>query len=210
MVGKGVLLECLLHPAVETVTLVNRSPIDIQHPKMKEILLSDFLRIDSVKDQLGIPDACFHCMGVSSVGMDEEAYTRLTFGVTRTLGDVCVELNPSMTFIYVSGTGTDQTEQGRIMWARVKGKTENYLRSLGFYKCLLFRPGFIVPENGIESRTELYNKFFRVLRPLFPLFKRINRITTTTRIGAGMLRAHFEPDAEQMYYYNPEINALAK
>ena len=160
MIGKGLLLECIKSPSIRSITLINRSPVDVQDPKIKEILLQDFMDIDSVKDQLENIDACFHCMGVSSMGMSEEKYTQLTFEVTKRLANMCYDLNPDMTFNYVSGVGTDSSEKGRIMWARVKGKTENYILSKGFQKSCMFRPGFIIPENGIKSRTRLYNRLY--------------------------------------------------
>ncbi|MDR8391650.1 NAD-dependent epimerase/dehydratase family protein [Aliifodinibius sp. S!AR15-10] len=138
MVGKGVLLECIQHPQIESITLISRSPVDIESPKIKQVLLEDFMEMGTVKDQLGHIDGCFHCMGVSSVGISEEKYTKLTFKVTKKLADMCFELNPDMTFIYVSGLGTDSTEEGKQMWARVKGKTENYILGKGFKRPTCF------------------------------------------------------------------------
>ena len=209
MVGKGVLLECIKSPSIRSVTLIARSPVGVQDPKIKEILLPDFMEIDSVKNQLKDIDACFHCMGVSSMGMSEEKYTQLTFEITKKLADMCFELNPDMTFNYVSGTGTDSSEKGRIMWARVKGKTENYILSRGFQKSYMFRPGVIIPENGIKSRTRLYNRLYIIMRPFFPLLKKQNSITTTTKIGQTMINSLIKPAYDSVYLDNKLINKLA-
>jgi hypothetical protein len=168
MIGKGVLLECLRDDNIRSVTLINRSAIDVQRPKIREILLKDFTQIESIKDQLGPIDACFHCMGISAMGLTEAQYDVLTFEVTQKLADLCFEHNPDMTFNYVSGTGTDSSEKGRVMWARVKGKTENYVLAKGFKRSFMFRPGFIIPENNIKSRTKLYNYIYIIFRPFFP------------------------------------------
>ena len=179
MIGKGILLECIDDASIETIVLLNRNPIDVKSGKIKEVLLKDFTQIESVKDQLGLIDACFHCMGVSALGLSEEEYSKLTFDVTKALVDICFEINPNMTFNYVSGQGTDSSEKGRQMWARVKGKTENYMLAKGFSKAYAFRPGFIIPERGIRSRTKLYDNIYRVFKPLFPLFKKMKSVTTT-------------------------------
>ena len=145
MIGKGLLLECIKSPKIKSIILINRSPIDIQNPKINEIILKDFLEIDSVKNQLVKIDACFHCLGTSAVGLNETQYSLITYEITRKLADLCFDLNPEITFNYVSGVGTDSTEKGRQMWARVKGKTENYILAKGFDKAYMFRPGFIIP-----------------------------------------------------------------
>jgi nucleoside-diphosphate-sugar epimerase len=156
MIGKGVLLECLRDDNIRSVTLINRSAIDVQRPKIREILLKDFTQIESIKDQLGPIDACFHCMGISAMGLTEAQYDVLTFEVTQKLADLCFEHNPDMTFNYVSGTGTDSSEKGRVMWARVKGKTENYVfhhsRPKGLKGALCFVPDSSFPKI-ISSRA---------------------------------------------------------
>ena len=134
MVGKGVLFECIKSNRIKSVTLINRTTVGLQDPKIKEIILQDFSEIGTIKEQLENINACFHCMGVSSMGLSEEQYSKLTFGTTKTLADICFEMNPKMTFNYVSGTGTYSTEKGSQMWARVKGKTENYILNKGFNK----------------------------------------------------------------------------
>ena len=209
MVGKGVLLECLDSPLVDRVKVLNRSSLNMDHPKLEEVLLKDFTQVQSVADRLEGLDATFHCMGVSSVGMSEADFSRLTFTVTKELADAVHARNPDSVFCYVSGTGTDESEKGRTMWARVKGRTENYVLAKGFKKAWMFRPGAIVPERGIRSRTNWYQYVYNITRPLFPLMKRLNSITTTTRIGHAMLRV-VEHDAPSLHLENPAINALAK
>ncbi len=208
MVGKGVLLECLDSTQIEKVLVINRSSIHMQHPKLEEILLPDFLNVASLKNQLDRYDACFHCMGVSSVGMSEEDYTKITYEVTKNLADLMYELNPAMTFIYVSGTGTDSSEKGRSMWARVKGKTENYILNKGFKQALMFRPGAIIPEKGIKSRTGLYNFIYFIIRPLFPFLRNSKSITTTTKLGQAMINS-LSKSTTLTHFENQDINQLA-
>lgn len=208
MVGKGVLLECLDSNVIDKVILINRSPIGMNHPKIHEILLKDFTSIADKKAEIGSIDACFYCMGISAVGLDESEYTKITYDTTKAFADVLYELNPQMTFIYVSGTGTNSSEKGRIMWARVKGKTENMVFNKGFNKAYAFRPGFIVPEKGIKSRTPLYNNLLTVFRPLFPLLKKLKSVTTTTRIGHAMIKTLLKETPEKILE-NKAINELA-
>lgn len=209
MIGKGVLLECIEDPSIKSITLINRSPVDVQDAKIKEILLKDFMELETIAPQLENIDACFHCMGVSSVGLNEEQFSKLTFDITKKLADVCYAHNPDMVFNYVSGTGTDSSEKGRTMWARVKGRTENYVLSKGFKKAFMFRPGMIIPEKGIKSRTKLYARAYAVLKPFFPLLKKMSNITTTTKISRVMLNTITLPQADLVYLENKEINQLA-
>ena len=209
MVGKGVLLECIESPDIKSIVLVNRSPVGIEHPKIEEILLPDFMKIDSIKNKLKNIDACFHCMGVSAFEMSEEQYVKLTYDISRKLADLCYELNPKMTFIYVSGAGTDSSEKGRQMWARVKGKTENYILSKGFEKAYMFRPGFIIPEKGIKSRTRLYNSIYAVMRPFFPFLKKMKSVTATSKLGRAMIRCAVRPKFAFVYPDNKQINEIA-
>jgi uncharacterized protein YbjT (DUF2867 family) len=181
MIGQGVLRECLLDPDVETVVAVLRSASGQQHPKLLELLHNE--------NQLSGLDVCFFCLGVSSAGMTEEAYERITYGFTLAAARVLARLNPNMTFIYVSGAGADSSEHGRSMWARVKGKTENELLRLPF-KAYIFRPAVIIPLYGIQSRTNLYRVFYRVLAPVLPLLtgRFPKYVTTTEQIGRAMLK----------------------
>lgn len=208
MVGKGVLYECLKSSEISKVILINRSNINIDNPKLTEIIVKDFTQIDEIEEQLKNIDACFHCMGVSSVGMSEEEFSKPTFEITKKLADMCYSLNPHMTFNYVSGTGTDSSEKGRVMWARVKGRTENYILNKGFAKAYMFRPGFIIPEKGIKSRTKLYQNMYNIMRPFFPLLKKMNNVTTTTKIGLAMIQTVINGEQELKYLENKHINAL--
>jgi uncharacterized protein YbjT (DUF2867 family) len=190
MVGQGVLRECLLDPDVESVVALSRSAVGRQHPKLRELLHSDFLDFSAIESQLAGFDACFFCLGVSSAGMSEEDYQRITYGFTLAAARVLARLNPNMTFIYVSGTATDSSERGRSMWARVKGKTENELLRLPFHAAYMFRPGVIVPLHGVQSRTRLYRTFYLLLGPLLPALQgRFPKyVTTTEQIGRAMLK----------------------
>lgn len=208
MVGKGVLLECLDHEAISEVLVINRSSVNIKHPKLKEILLSNFMDLEAIQDALTNLDACFFCMGVSVVGLNEEKYTQITYGITKKFVDVLHKLNPGLVFNYVSGTGTDSSEKGRSMWARVKGKTENYVLNKGFKDAYAFRPGGIIPERGIKSKTGWYNAFYAITRPLFPLMKKSKNITTTTKIGLAMINSLLFP-LENKHLENKDINQLA-
>jgi uncharacterized protein YbjT (DUF2867 family) len=184
MVGYGVLRECLLDPDVTEVLVIGRNSLGRQHEKLKEIVLPD-LADQSDVDFSGY-DACFFCLGVSSSGMSEEKYRHITYDFTMAAARPLAEANPDATFIYVSGLGTDSTEQGRLMWARVKGKTENDVLAL-FPKAYMFRPGYIEPMHGAKSRTRLYQVFLTIFRPIFPLVRRFSWATSTEQIGKAML-----------------------
>jgi uncharacterized protein YbjT (DUF2867 family) len=189
MVGQGVLRECLLDPDVHVVLSVGRSATGQTHAKLRELVHGDLLDLSTIESQLSGFDACFFCLGVSSAGMTEETYRRVTFDITLTVARTLARLNPSMTFIYVSGAGTDSSERGRSMWARVKGQTENALLRLPFKAVVMFRPAGIVPLHGITSRTRLYRIAYSLTRPFwsalhasFPQF-----VTTTEQVGRAML-----------------------
>jgi len=209
MVGRSVLLECIDDKRIDRITLVLRNEINLQHPKINQIILNDFTRFDEVKLKFGRPDACFHCMGVSSVGLNENEFSKLTFDISKSLADVMFDLNPEMVICYVSGTGTDSSEKGKTMWARVKGKTENYLLKKGFSKAYMFRPGAIIPEKGIKSRTGWYNALYVILRPFFPILKQSNNITTSTLLGKAMINTLLNIDIK-IYLENEDINELGK
>ncbi len=209
MVGKGVLLECLDSPKVKEVLVINRTSLDRTHSKLREILLTDFSQIETIKEHLQDYDACFHCMGTSAVGKSEQLYSKITYGYTKGLVDLLFVLNPNLVFNYVSGSGTDSTEKGRSMWARVKGKTENYVLNRGFKDAYMFRPGAIIPERGIKSKTGWYNAIYVVITPLFPILKRLNSITTTSKIGKAMINIINSPQTLKKLE-NRDINKLAK
>ncbi len=191
MVGQGVLRECELDSAVTAILSVVRATTAQQHPKLREVIQKDFFDFSTLESELSGFDACFFCLGVSSAGMAEEKYRRITYGITLAAAQTLAKLNPQMTFIYVSGTGTDSSERGRVMWARVKGQTENALLRLPFKAAYMFRPGVIVPLHGIKSRTALYRIPYLILGPLLPLLKRLfpRYIITTESLGRAMLIA---------------------
>jgi uncharacterized protein YbjT (DUF2867 family) len=189
MVGQGVLRECLLDPQVHQILSIVRTPSSQQHPKLRELLHTNFFDYSAIEPQLTGFDACFFCLGISSAGMDEAQYTHLTHDLTLAAATTLARLNPNMVFIYVSGAGTDSTGRGRIMWARVKGKTENDLLKLPFRTAYMFRPGFIQPLHGIRSKTKLYQFFYTALNPILPLLKSAfpKSIITTEELGRAML-----------------------
>jgi uncharacterized protein YbjT (DUF2867 family) len=191
MVGQGVLRECLLAPDVELVLTVGRTATGKSNSKLKEIVHTNLFDLTAIEDKLSGFDACFFCLGVSSAGMTEEAYTHLTYLLTITIAETLARLNPGMTFVYVSGSGTDSSQHGRSMWARVKGRTENALLRMPFRGAFMFRPGFIEPLHGIQSKTRSYRIFYAILRPLFSALHRVfpNQVLTTEEVGQAMLIA---------------------
>lgn len=211
MVGQGVLRECLIDPRVDAVLSIGRSalPILSPPPKFKEIVLADLGRIDELGRVIEGFDACFDCLGLSSAGMSEAKYTELTFDLTMRIAKAVAARNPGMTFIYVSGAGTDPTEHGRIMWARVKGRTENALQRLPFKAAVMFRPAVIQPLHGIRSKTASYRILYRLLGPLLPLSRRLwpKYVTTTEQVGRAMLTvARF--GAPKSVLESADINAI--
>ena len=188
MVGQAVLLECERDPGVVSVVALGRTPVAGEHPKLTNLIHADLANFAGLDAQLTGFDACFYCLGVTSNGMSEADYTRMTYTWTVAAGETLSRLNPGMTFIYVSGSGTDSSEKGRSMWARVKGRTENALLRLPL-TAYMFRPGFIQPMDGIESKTPSYHIFYKVLAPLMPLLHRAlpNQVLTTREIGQAML-----------------------
>jgi uncharacterized protein YbjT (DUF2867 family) len=191
MVGLGVLRECLAADDVEQVTTVGRSPLEQTHPKLTQIVHRELTDYTAIEAQLSGFDACFFCLGVSSAGMSEDAYRRLTYDVTLAAAQVLARLNPALVFTYVSGAGTDSTESGRVMWARVKGKTENDLQKLPLAGVYLFRPGVIRPLHGIRSKTASYRVFYTLTGPLLALLRVLmpSTILDTQIIGRAMLNA---------------------
>ena len=189
MVGQGVLRECLLDPDVESVLAVVRNASLPQHDKLREIVHQDTFDLAAIEDRLSGYDACFFCLGVSAVGMKEEDYRRLTYELTLSVARTLAKLNPTMTVIYVSGAGTDSTERGRLMWARVKGRTENAVMQMPFKAVYLFRPAYIQPLHGVRTKTRWYGAAYALMRPLYPLWKMLfpNYVTTTECVGRAML-----------------------
>jgi uncharacterized protein YbjT (DUF2867 family) len=188
MVGQGVLLECLRDQGVELVATLGRTATGRRDAKLREIVHANLLDYSGMEMQLADFDACFFCLGVASTGMKEADYERITYGFTLAAAEALSRANPGMTFVFISGSGTDSTERGRMMWARVKGRTENALLKLPL-KAYMFRPGFIQPLDGIQSKTPMYRAFYRALKPVMPLLRRAlpKQILSTREIGQAML-----------------------
>lgn len=189
MVGQGVLRECLLDSSVQLVKAVGRTPTGVEHPKLRDIVHRELWNTSAIEGELTGLDACFFCLGVSSAGMRESAYESVTYGLTLAVAETLARLNPQMTFIYVSGAGTDSSERGRSMWARVKGRTENALLSLPFKAAYMFRPGVIQPLHGARSKTPSVRLLYRIAKPLLPAFRWAfpDSILTTEQVGRAML-----------------------
>jgi uncharacterized protein YbjT (DUF2867 family) len=198
MVGEGVLLVCLGDPDVEKVLIVNRRPSGKTHPKLKEVILEDFYDLSAAEEQLTGYDACFFCLGVSSVGMKMDAYRRVTYDLTMHFGETVSRLNKNMVFIYVSGAGTDGTEKGRVEWARIKGKTENDLRKLPFRRVYGYRPGFIKPLAGQKKA----HAFYSYINWFFPLGKKLSpdHFNTMQELGLSMIRLAVNEYPEDTIY----------
>jgi uncharacterized protein YbjT (DUF2867 family) len=191
MVGQGVLRECLLDPGVTEIVSVVRAPTGNRNAKLREIVHRDFFDFSSIADALTNFDACFYCLGATSAGKSEAEYTRITFDITMAVAHALVGRNPNLTFVFVSGAGTDSSERGRVMWARVKGKAENALLAMPFKAAYMFRPGLIQPMHGIKSKTALYRIPYAILAPLVPFLRRRfpRYVTTTEQLGRAMLHA---------------------
>jgi uncharacterized protein YbjT (DUF2867 family) len=191
MVGRGVLLECLRDTGVDRILIVGRSPAGVTDAKLSEIIHTDSWNYSSIESELSGFDACFFSLGVSSAGMKESDYERVTYGITIAAAETLARLNPQMTFIYVSGAGTDSTEHGRTMWARIKGKTENALLRMPFKAAFMFRPGLIQPLDGIRPKSRVYLFAYAILSPVAPLLRRMfpAQVLTTREIGRAMLIA---------------------
>lgn len=188
MVGQGVLRECLLDNEVEKVLAIGRATTGQSHEKLREIAHSDLFDLSPLRGELAGYDACFFCLGVSAAGMSEADYRRITYDLTLSVARTLVELNPAMTFLYVSGAGTDSSEKGRSMWARVKGATENALLKLPFKGNYMLRPGFIRPLHGITSKTRLYRVAYAIAWPFTPLLNALPGMATTTeKLGKAMI-----------------------
>ena len=205
MVGEGVLHVCLGHPDVESALVISRRPSEKKHAKLKEIIHKDFYDYSTIERQLSGYNACYFCLGVTSVGKKEDEYTRLTYDLTLAAARTLSKLNPDMTFCYVSGTGTDSTEHGRMMWARVKGKTENDLRKLPFKASYAFRPGFIKPIKGLKNAYGMS----RVLGSIYPALKAIfpKHVCTLADLGTAMIRVTKEGYPSPVLE-NPDIELL--
>lgn len=189
MVGQGVLRECLRDPAVTAVLAIGRSSTGVQHPALRELKPADFADLSALAPELRGVDACFYCLGVSAAGLSAADYRRITYDYTLAAATLLARLNPAMTFIYVSGQGTDPTGRSRFRWARVKGATESALLALPIRRAVMFRPGFIQALGGIRSKTRLYRVLYAATAPLLPLLRRLlpGQVTTTELVGRAML-----------------------
>ncbi len=207
MVGEGVLHECLHHPAVSSISVINRKPSGVHHSKVKEIIHSDFYDLSPIESQLEGYNACFFCLGTTSIGKNEAEFTKVTYDLTMHVAQTLCKLNPNMIFSYISGTGTDSTEKGSTMWARVKGKTENDLMKLPFKRVYNFRPGYIQPTPGLKNTLPYYKYvswLYPILRPIFP-----NHMSTLSEMGLAMIHSVNRGYGKQILEVK-DIIALAK
>jgi uncharacterized protein YbjT (DUF2867 family) len=190
MVGQGAMRECLLDDGVARVVTLGRHATGNAHPKVREIVHADLFHLQPIEQELTGLDACFYCLGATAAGKSEREYARINYDMTLAVAETLARVDPDMTFVYVSGHGTDSTERGRTMWARVKGRTENALLRLPFKAAYMLRPGIILPMHGIKSRTTLYRVFYSLMTPLYPALRKFfpRAITTTEHLGRVMLR----------------------
>jgi hypothetical protein len=206
MVGEGVLLECLAHPAIEQVLSVSRKPYGLVHSKLKECIVADFMHLNGIEDQLAGYDGCLFCAGISSNGMSEADYTHITYDITLNFAKAVLAKNPAMIFSYISGSMTDSSEKGRMMWARVKGKTENDLMRMAFKKVYCFRPGFMQPlaeQKNVKGFYRLIGKLHPFLNLFFP-----NQISTMHQVGKAMINSVLKGSDKQILEVK-DINALS-
>jgi len=184
MVGEGVLFECLLNPTVSEVLMINRRDYELQHPKLKELIVPDFMELNKFAEAIKGYDACFFCAGISSIGMKEDKYTRITYDTTMAFAKALLAVNSNMVFTYVSGSQTDSSEKGKMMWARVKGRTENDLAKLPFKGKYNFRPGIMVPFDEQKNWKPVYKFIVKILKALSP-----KNILTMQEVGRAMIHA---------------------
>ena len=210
MVGQGVMRECMAAPDVEKVLTVGRTRTGQQHPKLQELVHAEMWDFANVEAELANFDACFFCIGVTSSGMSEQKYTHLTYDMTVAVASTLARLNPQMVFVYVSGAGADSSETSRIMWQRVRGKTENALLKLPFRGVYIFRPGMIQPV-GVQSKTTSYRWFYSLTKPLLPILRSMlpDQILSTPQVGQAML-ASVRHGAPKRVLESPDINALSR
>ena len=206
LVGEGVLMECLSHPGVEKILMINRRPLPVRHAKLQELIVPDFLQLEQYSRELTGYDACFFCAGVSAKGMSEAEYTSITYDMTLSFAKALVEANSNMVFEYVSGSQTDSTEHGRFMWARVKGRTENALFKVPFKKAYAIRPGLMQPSPGQRN----VKGYYKILGALYPLLHRVlpNQVSTMRDVGLAMIRCAMDGYAKPILEIG-DINALA-
>ena len=210
MVGKGVLLECLDHKWVEKVLVVNRSSINLTHPKLRELLVSDFMDLKNIEDDLKGYDACFFSLGVSSIGISKEDYEKITYELTMHFAKIFLDKNKDSIFTYVTGAGTDSTEKGKVHWARVKGKTENRILDMPFRAAYMFRPGYIHPYRGVGSKTIWVSLLYGIFGILYQILKFFPRTATNSiNMGRAMIYC-LNGEYKEKILNNKEINEVAK
>jgi uncharacterized protein YbjT (DUF2867 family) len=209
MVGAGVLAECLIDSRIDSIIAVGRSATGVSHAKLHEIVRPEITALDDVRDVLAGSGACFFCVGVSSFRMDEETYRRLTYDLTIAVAEAMASISPGIRFVYVSGEATDSSERGRVMWARIKGATENRLLAMNAIDAFMMRPGFIQPDHGVRSKTRIYRIFYALTAPLFPVLRRLlpAHVTTSRNVGRAMIELALH-GGETRILENADINAL--
>ncbi|MCI0446188.1 epimerase [bacterium] len=211
MVGQGALRECLNDPEVENVLSVVRRSGQQANPKLKEIIHDNFFDFTTIENDLRGYNACFFCLGISSAGLNEQEYQRVTYDIAIAAAQTLLKVNPNLTFVFVSGAGTDSTERSRTMWARIKGKTENALLQMPFKAKYMFRPAFIQPLHGIVSKTKLYRVFYVLMTPVYPLLNLLfpRYVTTTEKVGRAMIKVA-KQGASKNILENADINQIAE
>ena len=209
MVGKSVLNECINDDRIGKIYLINRVTVNLKSSKVYEFILDDFFKMGELKNKINHCDACFHCMGITSFGQKSDYYYRVTFEMTKLLTDLVYEINPNSVMTYVSGEGTSKNENSKITWANVKGKAENYILNKGLKDAYMIRLGLLIPENGIKAKTKLYNLFYTLMKPLYPLMRLLPTITTSSKLGLAMINCLYFP-LNDKYLDNKKINKLSK
>ena len=209
MVGKSVLYECIKDDRINKIYLINRSYSGITNSKISELVIKDFSLVKNLKSKIKGCDACFHCMGITSFGHNKKYYYEVTYEMTKLIADLIYEINPSAVMTYVSGEGTNAKENSKIAWANVKGKAENYILNKGLKDSYMIRLGLLIPENGIKAKTRIYNFFYTMMVPFYPLMKMIPSITTSSKLGKAMINCVYFP-SEDKYLDNRKINKLSK
>jgi len=210
MLGQAVLLECIENEEVESILVINRNTGNVKHPKLKEIIHSDLNNLSGVANQIAGYTTCFFCLGISSAGMSEQEYYDITYEITLRAAKALLAANKDMTFCYVSGAGTDSSEKGKVMWARVKGKTENDLLALPFKKAYMFRPAFIQPMKGLRSKTRLYNVMYTIFKPFYFILKHFNSFVTNTDVFAKAMVLTVRYGYEKNILENSDINKIVR
>lgn len=209
MVGKGVLLECIDSKLIDKILVVGRNPNTVKDDKVEEVLVEDFFHLESIEENIKGYDACFFCLGTTSFGLPEAEYSRITFDITTHFAQFYLKQNPGSIFSYVSGAGTDGSKKSRIMWVRVKGNTENALLDMGFKKAYMFRPGYIHPMRGIQSKTAWIRVLYALFSPIYLLLKHIpGAATSTENVGKAMIQT-INSDYPNSFLGNKEINKVA-